>query len=144
MAKTYGYNTAVRINGTPYRIATARVQYRSETHDVTSTEFTGGDGLTTDTERPRRERGVGLGECEVTMTAFLDPTIAVHVAPLDIRIQSTIDEILIYPSGLDHDPDTITDLLVDDVTKDPVGDPQQPNKITFHGFSGSFDEAGVT
>jgi hypothetical protein len=145
MAKTYGYNTVMRIvtdtGDFPYRIATGRVQYRSDTHDVTDTEFPGGGP---DGSAPRRDRGIGLGEAEITVTAFLDPTVAMHVAPLNIRIQSRIKQISIWPGGVDFDPDILTDCLVDDVTKDPIGDPQQPNRVSFHAFCGNFQEPGVT
>lgn len=138
--KTYGYNTASRINGIAYRIATGRMQYRADTHDVTDTEFQGGGTTGTD---PRRDRGIGLGEAELTLTAFLDPTVAMHVAPLNIRIQQHIPLILIYANGLSAPPDVFGSTLIDDVTKDPVGDPQQPNRVSFHGFSGLFSEAGT-
>jgi hypothetical protein len=128
------------LNGVAYRIATGRMQYRSDTHDVTDTEFPGGGASGKD---PRRDRGVGLGEAELTLTAFLDPAVALHIPPLNIRIQQTIPLVLIYANGLDNAPDVFGNVLVDDVTKDPVGDPQQPNRVSFHGFSGFFNEAGT-
>jgi hypothetical protein len=142
--KTYGYNTVMRITTPegvlPYRIATARVQYRADTHDVTDTEFPGGGP---DGTAPRRDRGIGLGEAEITCTAFLDPDVGMHVPPYNIRIQEYLDEIDIYAGGLEDDPDILTDCLIDDVTKDPIGDPQQPNRVTFHAFCGNFIEPGT-
>jgi hypothetical protein len=146
VAKTYGYNTACRINGLPYRIATGSVGYRADTHDVTDTEFPGGYSSTDATSgnsAPRRDRGIGLGEAEVRLTAFLDPTVNLHVSPLNIRIQTTIKKIEIYAAGLSFAPDVLKNCLVDDVAKDPVGDPQQPNRVTFHAFCGAFYEAGT-
>lgn len=140
MGKTYGYNTAARLNGVAYRIATGRMQYRADTHDITDTEAPGGGLNGTD---PRRERGPGLGEAELTLTAFLDPGVAMHVPPLNIRIQQTIPLILIYANGLANAPDVFGSTLIDDVTKDPIGDPNQPNRVSFHGFSPMFNEAGT-
>jgi hypothetical protein len=140
MSKTYGYNTRIKINGQPYRVSAGRTQMRADTHDVSDTESTPSayDGS------PRRERGPGLGEAELTLTAFSDPSIGIHVAPYNIRIQQRVPLIEIYGDGEDEEPDVFRDTLIDDVSKDPVGDPQQPNRISFHGFCQDFSEAGTT
>jgi hypothetical protein len=141
MAKTYGYDTAVRVNTDfPYRIATGTLQYRSDTHDVTDTEGATGPGGAAE---PRRERGIGLGEAELTLTAFLDPAVGLHVAPYNFRIQQIVPLIEIYAGGLGNTPDLFRDVLIDDVRKDPVGDPQQPNRVTIHGFCQKFLEADM-
>jgi len=137
MSKTYGYNTAIRINGVAYRVNTGSVRDHCDTHDVTQTE-----GYFDSNGNPKRERGVGLGEAEISMSAFLDPEIALHVSPLNIRSQMRIALIEVYANGLDQDPDVFTDTLIDDVDKNPIGDPNQPNKVTFHGFCEEYIPAG--
>lgn len=136
MSRTIGWISKMEFNGISVGVAGGSLEDKGDTHDVTDTQ-SNSDA----TNRPVRERAGGIGEIEINATMFSKTEINPHAAPINIRRNQVIPIIQCWLNGYTGLPYTLLNVLIDDV-KSEGWDPNQPNKVSFHGYCGNYAYPG--
>ncbi len=117
-----GLDIAIRIDGLAYRAQRVRVHLHGEAGDLTS-----GEDLS-----KRRKGTVPDFEVTITKASFDDSANQnIFAAPRGYKLFDTIDNLAIFPGGVDEDPQfTFTDAMIDDFDMDTDANMLSP--LSFH------------